>query len=321
MHLSLVSIIVPIYNSELFLQKCLDSILLQTYYNLEIILINDGSTDYSENIINEYVTKDDRIIAIHKENGGIGSAYKAAFEIMSGDYVFFVDSDDWLELNAIEELVKLAIENDADVVSFGFKTLNQNEKELEISSFKGIDLLSTTNEEILKTHFEVLRHPTLARLYKRNLLDNLTIFEQNIGIDEMLTPQILNKCSRAVYTSRIFYNVQIRQNSVCRTEYNEKKIIETIRVYNYLLSFMEKNIPDHAGQTYEKYLDVSAAMYRFSLKKNISIGIETKDLIKKEYLTIYRNSINLKFYRKRSLKYKIMLILLNTTPFIFSVFE
>jgi len=99
---SKVSIIVPVYNSELYLTKCLNSVISQTFSNLEIILVNDGSTDSSPKIINEDVIKDDRIVAIHKENGGIGSAYKAAFEVMFGDYILFVDSDNWLELDAIE---------------------------------------------------------------------------------------------------------------------------------------------------------------------------------------------------------------------------
>ncbi len=104
----LVSIIIPVYNAEHYLTKCLDSVIHQTYTNLEIILINDGATDSSPKIIDEYALKDTRIVAIHKENGGIGSAYKAAFEMMTGDFVLFADSDDWLELDAAEHLVKLA---------------------------------------------------------------------------------------------------------------------------------------------------------------------------------------------------------------------
>lgn len=89
------------------------------YQNIELILINDGSTDKSLIIIEDYSSRDTNIVIIHKENGGIGSAYKAAFEVMIGDNVLFVDSDNWLELNAVEELVILAVKNDADIVYFG----------------------------------------------------------------------------------------------------------------------------------------------------------------------------------------------------------
>ena len=88
-----VSIITPVHNMEEYIHKCLLSIISQSYQNLEIILINDGSTENSPKIIDEYASRDSRIVAIHKENGGIGSALKVAFDIMSGDYVLFVDSD------------------------------------------------------------------------------------------------------------------------------------------------------------------------------------------------------------------------------------
>lgn len=253
--LTLVSIIIPIYNSEIYLNKCLDSVLQQTYNNLEIILVNDGSTDSSPEIIDDYATKDSRIFVIHKANGGIGSAYKAAFEVMTGDYVLFVDSDDWLELNAVDSLVKLALDNEADMVSFGIRAFNPQGEEVNLSSFNNIDLLNTSNDAILRTHFEVLKHPTLVRLYKRELFNDIVVFEQNIGIDEMLTPQLLAKCNKAVYTSKVFYNVLIRQDSVCRAAYNEKKIQQTLMVNRFVCDFMLKNIPKYAIISQTKYLN------------------------------------------------------------------
>jgi glycosyltransferase involved in cell wall biosynthesis len=250
-----VSIIIPIYNSETYLKKCLNSVINQSYNNLQIILVNDGSTDSSKAIIDEYASKDKRIVAIHKYNGGIGSAYIVAFELNTVDYVLFVDSDDWLELNAVESLVKLAVDNDADMVSFGIRAFNPQGEEVKRSSFENIDLINTTNEAILKTHFEVLRHPTLVRLYKRELFKDIIVFEQNIGIDEMLTPQLLAKCNRAVYTSEVYYNVLIRQDSVCRAEYNEKKILQTIKVNRFVCDFMLKNVPKYAIISQTKYLN------------------------------------------------------------------
>ena len=94
--LPLVSVIVPIYNVENYLKKCIDSILCQTYSNLEIILVNDGSTDNSLEICNSY--KDDRIIILNKENGGLSSARNSGLEVMTGEYIFFLDSDDWMKI-------------------------------------------------------------------------------------------------------------------------------------------------------------------------------------------------------------------------------
>lgn len=316
-----VSIIIPIFNSEAYLKKCLESVISQFYTNLEIILINDGSIDSSKTIIEEYAAKDKRIIAIHKENGGIGSAYKAAFNVMAGDYVLFVDSDDWLELNAVEELLRLAKKNNADMVSFGIKAFSPEGEEVNLQSFENIDLINTTNEAILKTHFEVLRHPTLVRLYRRELFKDIIIFEQNIGIDEMLTPQLLAKCNRAVYTSMVYYNVLVRQDSVCRAEYNEKKIQDTIKVNQFLRGFMEKEIPEYAAIIYGKHLDVAASMYKFSLENQNKVEKKTKALTKKELLATYKKVSRHPSFKGKSLKLKSMFILLVFFPFLIKAFK
>ena len=104
----LINIIVPVYNTEKYIRKCLDSIVNQTYRNLEIIVVDDGSTDSSGDICDEYAHKDARIKVIHKENGGVSSARNAALDLCTpgGDLVAFVDSDDWLELNMYETLLE-----------------------------------------------------------------------------------------------------------------------------------------------------------------------------------------------------------------------
>lgn len=105
---SLVTVIVPVYNVEIYLKKCIESILYQTYENIEIILVDDGSTDNSGAICDEYLHKDSRIIVIHKDNGGLGSARNAALDVCNGEYISFVDSDDWIEKDFIESLTEYA---------------------------------------------------------------------------------------------------------------------------------------------------------------------------------------------------------------------
>ena len=112
----LISIIVPVYNAEKYLQKCLDSILEQTYQNLEIIIVNDGSTDNSGQICHEYEQKDSRIIYMEKENGGVSDTRNTGLDRMTGSYVTFVDSDDWLEPNYVQFLYEKLIEHQADIV-------------------------------------------------------------------------------------------------------------------------------------------------------------------------------------------------------------
>lgn len=102
-----ISVIVPVYNSEAYLENCLNSIIQQTYQNLEIILVNDGSTDGSAAICQRYKIQDPRVKVYHKSNGGVGSSRNRALEAVTGDYILFVDNDDWLELDHIESLYHL----------------------------------------------------------------------------------------------------------------------------------------------------------------------------------------------------------------------
>ena len=119
MNVPLVSVIVPVYNVAPYLEQCLNSIVNQTYRHLEIILVDDGSTDESGAICDRYAEQDSRIQVVHKENGGQSSARNVALDMMTGEWVLFVDSDDWIELNALELLLDQKDER-ADIVEFGF---------------------------------------------------------------------------------------------------------------------------------------------------------------------------------------------------------
>ena len=113
------SVVVPVYNVEKYLSRALDSILQQTYPVYEVICVDDGSTDSSRNILNEYAKRDSRIRIIHKENGGLVSARKAGILEVSGEYTAYVDSDDFIEPNMYEEMMELAVKHDADIVTSG----------------------------------------------------------------------------------------------------------------------------------------------------------------------------------------------------------
>ena len=114
----LVSIVIPVYNVEQYLKRCVDSVLKQSYQNMEIILVNDGSTDSSMDICNHYKRVDSRIQVVHKRNGGLASARNAGMRLMKGEYLFFLDSDDWIESETIEELVLVAEKYEVDFVRF-----------------------------------------------------------------------------------------------------------------------------------------------------------------------------------------------------------
>lgn len=124
----LFSIIVPVYNVEKHLSKCLDSIINQTYKNIEIICVNDGSNDNSLNILEQYAEKDSRIKIINQENGGVASARNAGIKASSGEYIWFIDSDDWIEANACEVLNNYIVNNDTDLINFNFYRVKDGKK-------------------------------------------------------------------------------------------------------------------------------------------------------------------------------------------------
>lgn len=120
MNMPLISVIIPIYKVELFLHKCIDSIILQSFSDIEIILVDDGSPDNCGKICDNYASKDSRIVVIHKQNGGLSSARNAGIDIAKGDYLMFVDSDDWVEKDFCETAYKLITENNVTCASFGY---------------------------------------------------------------------------------------------------------------------------------------------------------------------------------------------------------
>ena len=136
-----VSIIIPIYNVAKFINRCVDSVIAQTYSNIEIILVDDESPDNCPEICEQYARRDDRIVVIHKKNGGLSDARNAGIEKASGDYIFFLDSDDYVEINLIERLILEAQNNESDVVICGYyaDSVDSNETLLSSKNYKGIN--------------------------------------------------------------------------------------------------------------------------------------------------------------------------------------
>ena len=176
----LISIIVPIYNAELHLSQCLKSITGQTYHNLEIILINDGSTDNSGNICNEFATIDKRIIVLHKENGGISSARNKGLDIAKGEYIAFSDDDDILHTNMIELLYNNLIHSNADIAMCNTLSIHphKNIPPIDIQQYN-TQLLSS--KELLHIVFKSSTDDPMHinsnciwnKLYKKNYINNV----------------------------------------------------------------------------------------------------------------------------------------------------
>lgn len=177
-----ISVIIPVYNVEKYLEQCLDSVMNQTMKELEIILVNDGSTDNSGHICDRYAKKDSRIVVIHKENQGLAAARQSGLDVARGEYIGFVDSDDWLELNMYEEMFQVAKKTDSDIV-FCNVYRNEDKKEqvyFEPGYYSREQMIETIFPRLLAGFDEngeenTLRWCNWLRLYKKEVIDNNNI--------------------------------------------------------------------------------------------------------------------------------------------------
>lgn len=180
----LISIVVPVYNVEKYLSKCIDSILLQTYQNFELILVDDGSLDKSSEICDFYVTKDVRVKCIHKENQGVSSARNTGIENALGDYIVFVDSDDWVEDSYLSKLRPFLAGK--DMLFYGACVYDSKGQLLNVMKLKKLDSISSSYNDILNylLETEVFGHTWMMLINREFLILNNIRFHENISIHE-----------------------------------------------------------------------------------------------------------------------------------------
>lgn len=206
-----ISVIVPIYGVEKYLRECLDSILNQTFEDLEIILIDDGGKDSCPQIIDEYAQKDKRVIAIHKENGGYGHTCNTGLEHATGDYVAIVEPDDYIDLKMYEDLYKIAQEFDSDIVKSSYYDNLQSEQLTRIKKVNWKDFIPEDRSFTLKEYpYFLSYHPSIwTCIYKREFLNKHNIrFIEASGAgwtDNPFQVQTMCLAQRINYTSKAYY--------------------------------------------------------------------------------------------------------------------
>ena len=227
-----ISVIVPVYNTGQYLPRCIDSILSQTFTDFELLLIDDGSTDNSGMICDEYAAKDSRIRVFHKENGGVSSARNFGLAQASGEYIGWVDSDDWIEPN-MYELLLCAIEREkADIAYCNFQ-----------STYTVFTMPSQTNDKVfflkkyLNVHVNSLCNTLIShKLYTQNNIK--FIDSDNYGEDLLITTKLYYLSTKCLHVSKILYHYTDNPTSICNTA-NLKKKRELINNLQALASFFE----------------------------------------------------------------------------------
>ena len=215
-----VSIVVPVYNVALYLVECIESIINQTYKNIEVILVNDGSTDNSKEICENYAKKDDRIIFITKQNNGAASARNYGLNIVTGKYIGFVDSDDILELNYIERLVTTLKNNNVDIAVCSYYNLYKNTIKEQVYEYQ---LVSFSDEEYLE---RFLKDWTCGliwnKLFKADVIKNNRFEEGHKIDDEFFTYRCVMNSKKVVLFNEPLYYYRWRLSSVMQ-EYSDSQ--------------------------------------------------------------------------------------------------
>ncbi|WP_340155442.1 glycosyltransferase [uncultured Winogradskyella sp.] len=232
---NLISVIVPVYNAEQYLERCINSIANQTYRNLEIILINDGSSDSSKTICKSFATNDTRITVVNQQNGGSSIARNTGLEIAKGDFISFIDSDDYIEPIMLEKMLNLLLENNLEVVE-----IERNSAENNVvfdDSFKIENSITATKRIINTTSFQVWK-----RLYKRSIVENMRFIPNIIHQDVFFTIDVINKVNSIGFLNSPLYQYNRESIGIIRSNYSEMKRDIAIRATEYIKSNIADDI-------------------------------------------------------------------------------
>lgn len=218
--MDLISIIIPVYNVEKYLEKCLDSVIHQSYENIEIILVNDGSTDTSGEICKKYSEKDKRIVLFNQENAGLSAARNTGIEICKGEYIAFVDSDDWVEKDYILKMYTECKNKNVDIVICGFNKVNEN-NDLILDESSKLRKRTIDNKNKFDLLFNENNLETILawnKLYKRKIFNTLRYPVGKIHEDEFVVYDVLNNVDGdIVVLNENLYNYLIRNSSISNT--------------------------------------------------------------------------------------------------------
>ena len=262
----MVSIIVPVYNVEKYIHRCIDSLVNQTVKEIEIILIDDGSTDNSLSICRQWVLKDNRIIVLEQDNCGVSIARNRGIGISKGEFLILLDSDDWLAKNTVEELLKEQRKSCADCVVFGFKQTSGNI--WAPAENKLYDTLSALKEDFPYWLNTELLSSSVNKLYKKSLIKELYPVDMAFGEDLLFSLDYLEQCSSVSFIKAPLYQHEVFNVSSLTHTFNTKRFDDIERIQRRILDFAV-NKEDKA--LYNKYIADCTRIIRSYLASDVSL--------------------------------------------------
>lgn len=318
----LISVIVPVYKVEQYLDRCINSIINQTYKNLEVVLINDGSPDNCPKMCDDWAKKDNRIKVLHKENGGLMAAWIDGVKIASGKYISFVDSDDWCELNMIEELYKPFVEHNVDLSICDYNRAKDTSKTVEPGVKMEVNALLENEElENIKKYKE--RYLTSYRwnkLFKKeSIINNLKYCDTRIGLceDVCISVACMLDSEKIYYVNKALYNYYDRSDSMVNTY--KPNMLSNFEIFYPML---EKTITEKGYGTTINLATENISCLHISVKNIILSKVKNKrKLFKETYNSpLYKNLDKFDLKKVESKPHKIFLKVYKTKSYFLTKF-
>jgi len=238
----LISVIIPVYNVEKYLDRCVDSVVNQTYKNLEIILVDDGSPDKCPQMCDDWAKKDKRIKVIHKENGGLSDARNCALDVMKGQYVCFVDSDDYVKLNYVEFLYNLLKKYNTKISVADNLMIYGTGRQVNISNYEEYVATPEGFFEKMLWGDRDLDNGAWTKLYLSSLFEGIRYPVGKLYEDTATTFKLIDKCDRIAVKSEPIYYYMIRKDSITQCSFNNRKL-EIIEATKILTNYIRNKYP------------------------------------------------------------------------------
>lgn len=304
-----ISVIVPVYNVETYLKRCIDSILTQSFRDFELLLIDDGATDCSGTICDEYIAKDDRIRVFHKPNGGAADARNYGIDHAKGAYLTFIDPDDYVVCNFLEAMYCMITKHQADVALVGMQDVYDSESDTS-PIIKFDEYIVNSSKEIVRR--TLIRDPfgvsPCARLFKRQLFTTRRFPAGKLYEDLITIPYVFSDCDKLVYSNAPMYCYFQRSTSAMHHPFYEKDM-QIFNGLKQILDFVTEKYPDIRDAAVCRYIDDSLIVFfqRAIWQDNyVQFAKRIKDTDKE----IWREGLHNQ-YLKKTRKIQILMLLIN----------
>lgn len=238
-----ISVIIPVYNVELYLDRCVQSVSAQTYNVLEIILVDDGSTDHCPSLCEEWAKKDSRIKVIHKPNGGLSDARNAGMAAASGDYIAFVDSDDWIAPEMLKRLLLAIHQDKSDIAACSVRMVWEDDRPGRMLTVRTNCVLDRQEAQRALLEEKLIKHPVWYKLYKRGAIQNIPFEKGKYHEDIFWSYQVIGNAARISLIDYIGYFYTQRSTSIMGAAYSRKRL-DAIEAHERWYCYLKDRFPE-----------------------------------------------------------------------------